>query len=262
MFTSGQSPFAAAVFSFLTYLVAIPTAIKAVNWIATLYKGSIALRTPMLYALGFLYVFTIGGLTGVFLATVSIDLHLHDTYYVVAHFHYVMVGGTVFAFMGGLHHWWPKMFGRMYNEMLGKLGFLLVFAGFNITFIPQFIMGSRGMPRRYASYPEEFQGLHLMSSVGAWIIGAGIILALAYFVWSLIKGEKAGVNPWRAVSLEWKVPTPPDLHNFKADPEVSYGPYEFGVPAAEAAESWMDDRVAVAFNGPAHPGTGNEETEA
>ncbi|GIW72446.1 MAG: cytochrome c oxidase subunit I [Planctomycetota bacterium] len=231
MFTSGQSQVAGAVFSFLTFLVAIPTAIKAVNWVATLYKGQIALRTPMLYALGFLFVFIVGGLTGIFLATVSINLHLHDTYFVVAHFHYVMVGGTVMAFLGGLHHWWPKMFGRMYNERAAKLGWLLVVGGFIWTFLPQFIMGSRGMPRRYATYNMEglevHQPLHLMSSLGAWVIGAGMVWTLCYLVYSIFKGRRAEVNPWRAVSLEWDVPSPPATHNFPIDPHVDFGPYDF-----------------------------------
>ncbi|MCA9108096.1 MAG: cbb3-type cytochrome c oxidase subunit I, partial [Planctomycetales bacterium] len=185
MFTSGQSPLASTIFSAITFLIAIPTAIKVFNWLATMYKGEIHLDTPMLYALAFLWVFTIGGVTGVFLAVMSVDVHLHDTYFVVAHFHYVMMGGAITAFFGGLHYWWPKITGRMYNEKLGRIGAGLVFLGLNVTFFPQFILGTRGMPRRYYNYLPEFQGLHQISTIGAYILGFGFVMTAIYLLSSL-----------------------------------------------------------------------------
>lgn len=218
---------AAILFSGLTFLVAIPTAIKVFNWLATLYKGSIAINTPMLYALAFLFTFSIGGLTGLPLATLATDLHLHDTYYVVAHFHYVMMGGTVIAFMGGIHHWWPKMFGKMYNEKGGMLGCVLVFIGFNVTFFTQFFLGTQGMPRRYANYVDEFQTLHQISTYGSWIILLGFLVHLGVFIASLISGEKAPQNPWGGLTLEWETESPPIEHNFHHEPVVTHGPYDF-----------------------------------
>ncbi|MCL4221201.1 MAG: cbb3-type cytochrome c oxidase subunit I [Phycisphaerales bacterium] len=226
MFTA-MGELASAVFSALTFLVAIPTAIKVFNWIATLYKGSIALNTPMLYALSFLFLFSIGGLTGLPLGALATDLHLHDSYFVVAHFHYVMMGGTVIAFIGGLHHWWPKMFGRMYNEKIGMLGCALVFIGFNVTFFTQFILGTQGMPRRYASYVEHFQLLHQISTVGSWILAVGFLVHLANFLHSLVAGPKAPPNPWGGLTLEWETESPPIAHNFHHEPLVKHGPYDF-----------------------------------
>jgi len=224
---AAMSPIASMVFSALTFLVAIPTAVKVFNWIATLYKASIALTTPMLYALGFLFLFSIGGLTGLPLATLSTDLHLHDSYFVVAHFHYVMMGGTVIAFIGGLHHWWPKMFGRMYNENAGRLGFALVFIGFNVTFFTQFFLGTQGMPRRYASYVDEFQVLHQISTFGSWILAAGLFIHLGAFIHSLFAGAKAPPNPWGGLSLEWEAESPPSSHNFHHEPLIKHGPYDY-----------------------------------
>jgi len=218
---------AAILFSGLTFLVAIPTAIKVFNWIATLYKGSIAINAPMLYALIFLFTFSIGGLTGLPLATLSTDLHLHDSYFVVAHFHYVMMGGTVMAFMGGLHHWWPKMFGKMYNEWGAMLGAAIVFIGFNVTFFTQFILGTQGMPRRYANYVDEFQTLHQISTYGSWILGAGFLVHLVVFVHSLVAGKKAPANPWGGLTLEWEAESPPIEHNFHHEPIVTHGPYDY-----------------------------------
>lgn len=218
---------AAILFSGLTFLVAIPTAIKVFNWIATLYKGSIVLNTSMCYALMFLFTFTIGGLTGLPLATLATDLHLHDSYYVVAHFHYVMMGGTVIAFMGGLHHWWPKMFGKMYYEPGGLLGMALVFIGFNVTFFTQFFLGTQGMPRRYANYVDEFQTLHQISTYGSWILGLGFLVHLAVFIHSFFAGEKAPANPWGGLTLEWECESPPIEHNFHHEPIVKHGPYDF-----------------------------------
>jgi cytochrome c oxidase subunit 1 len=226
MFTSGQSVLAGTIFSAITFLIAIPTAIKVFNWIATMYKGRIHLDTPMLYALAFLWVFTIGGLTGVFLAVMGVDVHLHDTYFVVAHFHYVMMGGAITAFMGGLHYWWPKAFGRMYDEKLGRIGSLLVFAGLNLTFFPQFILGSRGMPRRYYNYLPEFQGLHQLSTIGAYILGAGFLLTLYYLLATFRKKADAPANPWGASTLEWTLPSPPPYYNFHTAPTVTQGPYD------------------------------------
>jgi len=227
MFVSGQSELAGIVFSFLTFAVAVPTAIKVFSWVATLYGGSIRYTTPMWYALVFLWTFTIGGLTGVYLGTLSVDVHLHDTYFVVAHFHYVMVGGTVVAFLGGLFHWWPKMFGRMYNETLGKISALLVFVGFNLTFFTQFFLGHQGMPRRYYAYLPEYETLHQVSTIGSWILAVGLFLVLYTLIIALKSGERAPANPWQAVSLEWQTASPPIEHNFHATPHVTGSPYDF-----------------------------------
>lgn len=228
LFTS-QSEVAATIFSFLTFLVAIPSGIKVFNWIATMYKGSIDLKTPFLYFLGFLFLFVIGGFTGIFLGALAIDIHLHDTYFVVAHFHYVMFGGTLYAFLSGLHYWWPKMFGKMYSESLAKVAYWLIFIGFNMTFFVQFIMGAKGMPRRYYSYIEEFQIYHQISTVGSWLLGLGFIVMLYYFVKSLRSKEIAPDNPWGSLTLEWTLPSPPEYHAFHESPVVTKGPYEYGV---------------------------------
>ncbi len=228
MFVSSQSIYAGMVFSFLSYIVAIPSAIKVFNWTATLYRGSISFETPMLYALGFIGLFTIGGLTGLFLAALAVDVHVTDTYFVIAHFHYIMVGGMVTAFMGGLHYWWPKITGRRYPERLGQLSALVTFIGFNLTFLPQFILGYLGMPRRYHAYPPEFQVWHVLSTAGASILGVGYLLPLIYFIWSLRHGKRAGRNPWQATGLEWQTPSPPPVHNFEeAPPIVTEEPYNY-----------------------------------
>lgn len=226
MFTS-MGEVASVLFSALTFLVAIPTAVKVFNWIATLYKGSIAINTPMLYAMSFLFLFSIGGLTGLPLGALATDLHLHDSYYVVAHFHYVMMGGTVMAMVGGIHHWWPKMFGRMYNEKAGILGCVIVFLGFNVTFMSQFFLGTQGMPRRYASYVDEFQFLHQFSTVGSWLLLIGFLVHLVNFVYSLVAGPKAPPNPWGGLTLEWEAESPPVEHNFHTEPVVRHGPYDY-----------------------------------
>lgn len=227
MFTSSQSPFAGLVFSFLSMFVAVPSAIKVFNWTATLYKGEIHLDTPMLYALGFIGLFTMGGLTGLFLASTGLDVHVHDTYFVVAHFHYIMVGGAVMAYLGGLHYWWPKITGRMYPEWWGRVSAVVIFLGFNLTFFPQFVLGYLGMPRRYHTYPEEFQVLNVMSSAGASILGFGYLLPLAYFLWSLKYSPVAEENPWKATGLEWQTQSPPTTFNFDQTPVVDKPPYEY-----------------------------------
>ena len=227
MFASGQSIYAGLIFSFLSYLVAIPSAIKVFNWTATLYQGSIWLQTPMLYALGFIGLFTIGGLTGLFLAAIGLDIHVHDTYFVVAHFHYVMVGGMVMAYLGGLHYWWPKLTGRLYPEFWAKLSALIVFIGFNLTFFPQFVVGYLGMPRRYHFYPPEFQVLNVMSTAGASILGVGYLIPFLYLVWSMRYGERAPANPWGATGLEWRVPSPPTPHNFEEPVVVDEDAYAY-----------------------------------
>jgi cytochrome c oxidase subunit 1 len=227
MFVAGISVYAALVFSLLSYLVAIPSAVKVFNWTATLYKGSIRYETPMLYAFGFIGLFTVGGLTGVFLASLGVDVHVHDTYFVVAHFHYVMVGGMVMAYMAGLHFWWPKITGRMYPEAWAKLSALLVFVGFNTTFFPLFIVGYMGLPRRYHAYPPEFQVLNVLSTAGASILAVGYVLPMIYFLWSLRYGEPAPPNPWNAVGLEWMTPSPPPTHNFDETPIVTWEAYDY-----------------------------------
>ncbi|HBZ01431.1 MAG TPA: cytochrome c oxidase subunit I, partial [candidate division Zixibacteria bacterium] len=227
MFVSGQSPIASLIFSFLTFMVAIPSGIKVFNWVSTMYKGSISLEAPMLYALSFLFLFTIGGLTGLFLGALATDVHLTDTYFVVAHFHYVMVGGTVMAFLGGLHYWWPKMFGKMYNIFWARIAAVLIFVGFNVTFMSQFIMGSRGMPRRYYSYPAQYQPMHYYSTVGSWVLTAGFIIMAIYLIRSLFNGRAAGDNPWGALTFEWTTSSPPPTENFKDNPVLTHGPYDF-----------------------------------
>lgn len=229
MFVSGQSVFAGMVFSLLSMMVAVPSAVKVFNWTATLYKGSISLETPMLYALGFIGLFTLGGLTGLFLATLAVDVHVHDTYFVVAHFHYIMVGGAVMGYLGGIHFWWPKMTGKLYPEWWGRLSAALIFFGFNLTFFPQFVLGYLGMPRRYHSYPDEFQVLHVMSSAGASILAVGYVIPLVYLLWSLRYGKPAGPNPWDATGLEWATPSPPTTFNFDEAPVVDEGPYHYPI---------------------------------
>jgi cytochrome c oxidase subunit 1 len=236
LFVSSQSLYAGMVFSFLSYFVAIPSAIKVFNWTATLYKGSISYATPMLYAFGFIGLFTIGGLTGLFVAALGIDVHVTDTYFVIAHFHYIMVGGTIMAYLGGLHYWWPKMTGRMYPEGWAKLSALVIFLGFNLTFFPQFILGYLGMPRRYHAYPDEFQVLHVLSTAGASILAVGYVIPMIYFAWSLRYGKVAGANPWKATGLEWKTASPPPAHNFDETPVVRTDAYDYSTTVGEVIE--------------------------
>ncbi len=234
MFVNGQSDYASVTFSFLSFAVAVPSAVKVYNWTATIHKGTLVLDTPMLYAMGYIGLFVIGGLTGLFLATLAIDEHVHDTYFVVAHFHYIMVGGTVLAFLGGLHYWWPKFTGRMYNEAWGRISAVLMFIGFNVTFFPQFILGYLGMPRRYHVYPAEFQLMNIMSSAGATILAFAYVFPFVYLLYSLWFGKKAPDNPWDAKGLEWMTTSPPPLHNFIKPPVVDFEAYDYEAKVPEA----------------------------
>jgi cytochrome c oxidase subunit 1 len=241
MFVSGQSELAGAIFSFLTFFVSIPSAVKVWNWLATMYKGSIQLKAPMLYAIMFLLLFAIGGLTGLFLGALATDVHLHDTYFVVAHFHYVMMGSTTIAFIAGLHYWWPKMFGVTYSEGWAKVGAALIFIGFNTTFLSQFVLGTRGMPRRYYNYLDQFQPLHAFSTFGSWILGLGLFVVLGYLLASLRKKYDAPDNPWGGRTLEWQTSSPPIQHNFTGTPVVERGPYDYTTPQPVPARIIPDE---------------------
>jgi hypothetical protein len=244
MFIMGISNYAVLVFSLLTMLVAVPSAIKIFNWTFTLYKGSITFETPMLYAFGFMGLFTIGGMTGVFLGTSGTDIHLTETYFIVAHFHFVMVGGMLMAFLAGIHFWWPKMTGRMYPEKISQLAAVVTFIGFNLTFFPQFILGTLGMPRRYASYPPEFQVLNVFSTAGATILGVGYLLPVLYLVWSLKYGAIAGNNPWQATGLEWQTQSPPLTENFTEMPVMDHEAYDY--EWLESSRSERGDQCRIA----------------
>lgn len=227
LFVAGESDLANVIFSALTFLVAIPSGVKMFNWLTTMYKGNISFETPMLYAMAFLFLFAIGGLTGIFFATLAVDIHLTDTYFVVAHFHYVMMGGTVIAFLGGLHYWWPKMTGRMYSEKWGRVACALVFIGFNMTFGSQFIMGGQGMPRRYFNYLDQFQPIHAFSTYGSWVLGSGLFLTAIYLLASLKTGPLAPDNPWGGTTMEWESSSPPVVHNFEEQPVFEHEPYDY-----------------------------------
>ncbi|HEX9735854.1 MAG TPA: cytochrome c oxidase subunit I [Thermoanaerobaculia bacterium] len=243
LFLSSQGVYAGMIFSAISMMVAVPSAVKVFNWMATLFRGSIEYSTPMFYALGFIGLFVIGGLTGVMLATLGIDIHVHDTYFVVAHFHYIMVGSAVMGYLGGLHYWWPKITGRLYSGFWSHLSALLIFLGFNLTFFPQFLLGYLGMPRRYHVYPEEFQVLHVLSTAGASVLAVGYVIPLVYFLWSLKWGRVAGDNPWQAAGLEWHTSSPPPVHNFTTPPVLAPDaePYHYdeelltGTPSPELA---------------------------
>lgn len=233
MFVAGLSLYAALLFSILSFLVAIPSAIKVFNWTATLYKSSITFEAPMLYALGFVGLFTFGGMAGLVLATLGLDMHVHDTYFVIAHFHFIMVGGMVFGYMSGLHYWWPKITGRMYSDWWSRLAAMILFIGFFLTFLPIFVAGYNGMPRRYYMYPPEFQVWHVMATAGASILGVGYALPLFYLIGSLRYGKPAGNNPWHATGLEWQTPSPPPTENFETTPTVVRAPYQYHLEKAQ-----------------------------
>jgi cytochrome c oxidase subunit 1 len=245
MFVAGQSVHASIVFSILSYLVSVPSAVKVFNWTFTLRKGTIYFRTPLIYALGFIGLFTIGGLTGLIVAATAVDVHLTDTYFVVAHFHYIMVGGMVTGYLGAVHFWWPKITGRRYNDTLGIFAATILFLGFNLTFFPQFVLGYMGMPRRYAAYPPEYQWLNVLSTAGSTILGVGYLLPFAYLVWSLRSRPNAGANPWHATGLEWQTSSPPPEHNFHETPEVQTAAYAYDIGQPQGAEPGDLERAAA-----------------
>lgn len=254
MFVSGQGYYLGMVFSAITMLVAVPSAIKVFNWTSTMYKGSITFQAPMIFTIGFILLFTIGGVTGLYLGALGSDIHLHDTYFVIAHFHFTMVGGMILAWLAGLHFWWPKMTGRMYSDFWSRLAGVTVIVGFMLTFMPQFVAGYQGNPRRYPNYPPEFQIWHILSTAGASIQGVGYLMPVVYLTASLFFGRRAGPNPWRATGLEWQTPSPPPPHNFEGMPVVYFAPYEYSVPNGLAMLEAQGGLVSNGHaNGHAHP---------
>jgi cytochrome c oxidase subunit 1 len=227
MFTSGMSDTAVFVFSLLTFAVAIPSAIKVFSWVSTLYKGSIVMSPPLFFALCFIYLFSVGGLTGLVLGAAGTNIHVHDTHFVVAHFHFVMFGGTAFAFFGGLHFWWPKLFGRMYNFKNAYISAVLLTVGFVLHYIPMLILGLQGMPRRYFNYLPQFETGNFFAGIGGFLMVAGMAFMFINLLHGLLKGERAPADPWGGTTLEWAIPSPPPLHNFADPPRVKPYPYDF-----------------------------------
>jgi cytochrome c oxidase subunit 1 len=227
MFTSGMSDTARITFSLITFFVAVPTGVKVFNWVATLYKGSVKLDSPLLFSLAFIFLFSIAGLTGLTIGTLSLNLYLHGTYFIVAHFHYTMFGGAAFAFFAGLHYWFPKMTGRMFNERAAKTAWFIMIIGFNVLYFTMFILGLEGMPRRYFQYQPQFQTNHIISTVGSWILAVGLIIMFGNLIRSIFKGEKAPMNPWGGKTLEWQIPSPPPEENFEEIPVITHGPYKY-----------------------------------
>ena len=230
MFTSGLAPFLQLPFMILTMLIAIPTGIKIFSWVATLWEGKIHYTTAMLFAIGFIATFTFGGITGVFLSAVPFDLHAHGTYFIVAHLHYVLVGGSLMGILSGVYYWYPKMTGRLMNDKLGHWTFWLFFIGFNGTFLPMHMLGLLGMPRRVATYDPQFQTWNQIESGFSFVMTFALLLFFANILWSLRRGKKAGSNPWGARTLEWQLPSPPHYYNFKHIPTVFSTPYDFAEP--------------------------------
>ncbi len=227
MFTSGMSDTARWVYSFLTYIVALPSAVKVFNWVATMYKGSIRMSAPFVFVMAFIVLFSIGGLTGLILGSVATNVHVHDTYFVVAHFHFVMFGGTGFIFFAALHYWFPKMFGKMYNEKIAMTAVGILTIGFLMLYFTMFILGYEGMPRRYYDYLPQFQFLHILATVGSWVLISGLLLMFGNLLYSLRKGASAKANPWNGMTLEWMTSSPPPFENFNYHPEIKFGPYEY-----------------------------------
>jgi len=227
MFTSGMSDTARVIFSFITFLVAVPSGVKIFNWVSTLYKGSIVMDAPLVFALSFIFLFSIGGLTGLIIGSLAPNLHVHGTYFIVAHFHYVMFGGAGFAILAGLHYWFPKMFGRLYSQRRAKLGWLFLFIGFQFLYFTMFILGYKGMPRRYFDYPPEFHTLNVISTVGSWFLVAGLIIIFSNLIRALFRGEQAPASPWGGKTLEWLIPSPPPPHNFRRRPVITDTPYDY-----------------------------------